>query len=78
MLQPQKRLLSGLAMAGAIVLLCGVPFAPLRIWSNLLIATFYLLTIALGGALFVALTTERSLDELCREELARRGVLQPH
>ena len=54
--QDQNRLLAGLAIAGAIVLVCGIVFAPLRIWSNLLVATFYLVTIGLGGALFVALT----------------------
>ena len=52
----RQRLLSGLAIAGATVLLVGATFAPLRIWSNLLVATFYLLTIGLGGAVFVALT----------------------
>jgi hypothetical protein len=45
-----------MAIAGAVVLACGLAFDPLRIWSNLLVGTFYLLTIALGGALFVALT----------------------
>ena len=54
--QDKKRLLAGLAIAGMTVLAGGVAFAPLRIWSNLLVATFYLLTIGLGGAVFVALT----------------------
>jgi hypothetical protein len=45
-----------MAFAGALVLACGIAIAPLRIWSNLLVGTFFLLTIALGGALFVALT----------------------
>lgn len=44
-----------LALAGAIVLLAGVPLAPQRVWSNLLVLTFYLLTLGLGGALFLAL-----------------------
>ena len=53
---PQSQLLTRLAIAGALVLACGCVIAPLRTWSSLLVATFYLLTIALGGALFVALT----------------------
>ena len=51
-----NRFLQRLAIAGAIILACGVAFAAERVWSNLLVGTFYLLTIALGGALFVALT----------------------
>ncbi len=55
-LPPDKtRLLSALAIGGALVLLIGAPFAPLHVWSNLLVAVFYLLTMALGGALFIAL-----------------------
>jgi hypothetical protein len=46
----------GLAIVSTLVLLCGVPLAPERVWSSLLVASFYLLTIALGGAVFVALT----------------------
>jgi hypothetical protein len=30
--------------------------APERVWSNLLIVGFYLVTLAVGGALFIALT----------------------
>ncbi len=45
-----------LAVSSAFVLAAGIALAPLRIWSNLLVGTFYLLTIALGGALFIALT----------------------
>lgn len=52
----RRQLLSRLTIAAALVLACGLAIAPLRIWSNLLVGTFYLLTIALGGALFVALT----------------------
>lgn len=51
-----KVALKRLAIAGALVLACGLAFTPLRIWSNLLVGSFYLLTTALGGALFVALT----------------------
>ena len=52
----QSRLLMRLVIAGGLVLAVGCAIAPLRIWSNLLIVTFYLLTLALGGALFIALT----------------------
>ncbi len=48
-----------LALTGigaAIILVCGSYFAPLRAWSNLLLVTFYLLTIGLGGTVFLALT----------------------
>ena len=48
--------LQRLAIAGAVVLACGAAFSAERVWSNLLVGTFYLLTIALGGALFMALT----------------------
>ena len=44
------------AIAGAVVLAAGIAISAERVWSNLLVASFYLLTIALGGALFVALT----------------------
>ncbi|MDP6719218.1 MAG: hypothetical protein QGF59_11240 [Pirellulaceae bacterium] len=52
----RNRLLLALAIGGAVVLAAGFAFSFDRVWSNLLIATFHLLTIALGGALFVALT----------------------
>ncbi len=52
----QQRQLLCWAIVGALVLACGFGFAPERTWSNLLIAAFYLLTIALGGAVFLALT----------------------
>ena len=45
-----------LALGGGVALAAGVFVAPERVWSNLLLITFYLLTIALGGAVFVALT----------------------
>ena len=49
--------LMGLAIVGAVVLAAGVAVAPIRAWSNLLIGAYYLLTIGLGGAVFVALTS---------------------
>ncbi len=45
-----------LAIVSAIVLAIGVAIAPDRVWSNLLIVGFYLVTLGLGGALFMALT----------------------
>ncbi len=39
-----------------VILASGIFFAPERVWSNLFVATFYLLTIGLGGTMFVALT----------------------
>jgi hypothetical protein len=45
-----------LALASAAVLACGAVLTPLRTWSNLLIVGYYLLTLSLGGALFVALS----------------------
>lgn len=44
-----------LAMAAAGVLAVGCAMAPDRIWRNLLIVGVYLVTLALGGALFIAL-----------------------
>ncbi len=48
--------LGWLAIASAIVLAVGGTMAPDRIWSNLLIVGVYAVTLALGGALFIALT----------------------
>ncbi len=69
---PWLKQLKLLAIAGVCVLACGMIVAQVgmrnvsmdrrwfdvndRIWSNLLIATFYLLTVGLGGAVFLALT----------------------
>lgn len=50
-----SRRLAQLAVVAAIVLAVGAALAPERIWSNLLIATFYLVTLGLGGVLFIAL-----------------------
>ena len=51
-----RRCLNGLMVGGGVVLACGAVYAPDRVWANLLLAAFYLLTVALGGAVFVALT----------------------
>ncbi len=52
----QQRSLAGMILVCALVLAAGVWLAPDRTWSNLLVAAFYLLTLGLGGAVFVALT----------------------
>ena len=49
------RLLATLSVCGALVLLIGAFVAPTRVWSNLLVAAFYLVTLALGSLAFVAL-----------------------
>lgn len=50
--------LLAMALLGGLALAVGAVIAPERerVWSNLLIITFYLVTLALGGALFIALT----------------------
>lgn len=50
-------LLMRLAVAGAGVLAFGYFVAKDRVWSNLLLTTFYLLTLSLGGAVFLALAS---------------------
>ena len=52
----QTRRLLVMAIVGALVLAFGIGLAPVRAWSNLLLGTFFLLTIGLGGAMIVALT----------------------
>ena len=52
----RKRLLAAAGVSGAI-LLVGLLLSPDRVWSNLLVGSFFLVTLALGGALYVALTT---------------------
>ena len=56
----QQRRLKFAAIAGAVVLAVGfaIPAFQLRVWGNLLLVAFYLLTIALGGSLFIALSYE--------------------
>ena len=56
-LTPQAhRTLLAMALGGLLVLILGWLYSPLRIWSNLLVVAYYLVTLALGGALFLALT----------------------
>ena len=52
----QRKHLSWVAIAAALVLACGLFFSVDRVWNNLLVGTLYLLTVALGGTVFVALT----------------------
>jgi hypothetical protein len=49
------RNLLALAVTGAAVAGAGVLFAPQRVWPNLLLASYYLLGLGLGAALFLAL-----------------------
>lgn len=53
-----RRRLQGAAIFGGLVLAAGVllPAIRERTWGNLLVGTFFLLTLSLGGAVFVALT----------------------
>jgi hypothetical protein len=51
------RKLIGATGIGAVVLAGTALIAPERAWANLLLAGYYLITLGLGGALFIALTT---------------------
>ncbi len=44
-----------IAIVCLLVLACGLAISPDRAWANLLVGSFYLITLALGGALFIAL-----------------------
>ncbi len=50
------RRLTVLVGTGAAVLAAGAVIAPERVWANLLVASYYLVTLGLGGAVFIALT----------------------
>ena len=50
-----ERRLKLLAAVGALTLVLGLIFAPQRTWPNLLLLSFYLLTVSLAGAVFVAM-----------------------
>ena len=57
--QPQlilPRRFQYLAILGAVLLAVGFLFSPDRVGSNLLVVAFYLITLGLGGVLFIALT----------------------
>ncbi|MFB3922649.1 MAG: hypothetical protein ACE145_13065 [Terriglobia bacterium] len=50
-----ERLLRALAGIGALTIVAGMIFASERLWPNLLLATYFLMSTALAGAFFVAL-----------------------
>lgn len=50
-----KRLLGACLLLGAAVLASGIALAPERIWPNVLLVVYFLLTMGLSGAFFVAL-----------------------
>ena len=52
---PNSQMLGLLAVVSTMVLAVGALVAPERVWSNLLLVGFYLVTLSLGGALFIAL-----------------------
>ena len=49
------RNLTILALAGVVVIIAGLFLAPGRIWPSLLLANYYVLTLALSGTLFISL-----------------------
>jgi hypothetical protein len=51
-LETRLKLLAGV---GALTLVLGLIFSPQRTWANLLLLSFYLLTLSLAGAVFVAM-----------------------
>ena len=52
----KRKTLTWIGAVAAAVAAIGLVVSPDRAWSSLFVATFYLLTIGLGGTLFVALT----------------------
>ncbi len=50
------RKLVAATVSGAVLLALSNLFAPNRVWANLLVGAYYLVTLGLGGALFIALT----------------------
>ncbi len=50
----QARLMTIATIAGAVLSLAGLPFSTTHVWGNLLIAALFLVTLGLGGTLFVA------------------------
>ena len=52
----RRRMLARIGVFAAAIAVVGLVASPARAWSSLFVATFYLLTIGLGGTLFVALT----------------------
>ena len=54
--QQLTRRLSAAALAAAAILAVTAVIAPDRAWANLFLGSFFLVTLGLGGALFIALT----------------------
>ena len=54
--QTLSRKLSAAAVAAASVLVVTAMVAPDRAWANLLLGSYFLVTLGLGGSLFIALT----------------------
>ena len=52
----KTRFLRVLAITGALVMLIGAAFSPIHVWGNALVAAYYLLTLAVGAVLFIALS----------------------
>ncbi len=50
-----QRILAAFAIGGLIVFIAGLFLAPQRIWPNFLIAEFYVLSLTLGAALYMAI-----------------------
>lgn len=53
--QRTRNTLMAMAIGGLLVLALGYAVSPVRVWSNLLIVAFYFVTVALGGAVFIAM-----------------------
>ncbi|MGI9627244.1 MAG: hypothetical protein ACR2QM_10445 [Longimicrobiales bacterium] len=49
--------LATMALLGGLILSVGALMSTMRVWSNLLIGLFFLVSVGLGGSLFIALTT---------------------
>jgi hypothetical protein len=52
-----SRLLSVMVVGGGLALVVGAMVSPTRVWSNLLVASFYIVTLALGSLTFIAMMT---------------------
>ena len=55
--QSLNRKLITAAVVGVVIVALTAVVSPARAWANLLLASYYLITLGLGGALFLALTT---------------------
>ncbi len=55
--QSFNRKLITAVVVSVVILAATAVISPMRAWANLLLASYYLITLGLGGALFIALTT---------------------